>query len=112
MRTRMRWHGERVKRLADEGCEGGVESASDHVFQASQQLVPLESGRLMRSGKVTQTGKSAVISYDTVYACRQHEELTWRHSPGRSAKYLEIPMTMEISTVRGLYATAIRKKLR
>lgn len=30
------------------------------------------------------------VFYDTKYARRQHEELTWQHDPGRRAKWLEL----------------------
>lgn len=39
-------------------------------------------------GKLT---VSAEVSFNTVYAARQHEELTWNHPKGGQAKYLEQP---------------------
>jgi hypothetical protein len=52
------------------------------------------------------------VSYDTVYAVRQHEELTWRHDPGRQAKYLEQPYNTERPTMLALIAAAERRALR
>jgi hypothetical protein len=54
---------------------------------------------------------TAAVSYDTVYAVRQHEELTWRHAPGRTAKYLEGPLAEELDTVREIIAAELRRAL-
>ena len=35
---------------------------------------------------------TAEVSFNTVYAARQHEELDWRHPKGVQAKYLEQPL--------------------
>jgi len=53
--------------------------------------VPLEEGTLQRSGQtsIDEANLTGTVSYGTPYAVRQHEELTWRHAPGRQAKYLE-----------------------
>jgi len=37
------------------------------------------------------------VSYNTVYAARQHEDLTFRHLPGKQAKYLEQPLKENIT---------------
>ena len=34
----------------------------------------------------------AAVSYDTPYAIRQHEDLSYKHDAGRKAKYLEDPL--------------------
>lgn len=52
------------------------------------------------------------ISYDTVYARRQHEELTWKHKPGRTAKYLENAMNSEREVMLRLMAVSLRDWLR
>jgi hypothetical protein len=53
-----------------------------------------------------------MVSYDTPYAARQHEELDWRHAPGRQAKYLEQPLNAERATVLDLVAAQMRRALR
>lgn len=98
----------RGRRLASEGLRRGLE----HVLAESRKIVPLEEGTLERSGKVDVDGLDGSVSYDTVYARRQHEELTWRHLPGRSAKYLEIPMLRERQVVLRLMAVPLRRWLR
>lgn len=111
--TRFAWSGSRQwtsrgRRLASEGLQRGLE----HVLAESRKLVPLDEGTLERSGRVDVDGLNGAVSYDTVYARRQHEELTWKHLPGRSAKYLEIPMNRERDVVLRLMAVSLRRWLR
>lgn len=111
--TRFRYDGgrqwtRRGRRLASEGLRRGLE----HVLAESRKIVPLDEGPLERSGKVDVDGLEGSISYDTVYARRQHEELTWRHLPGRTAKYLERPMNSERAVVLRLMAVGMRRWLR
>lgn len=98
----------RGRRLASDGLRRGLE----HVLAESKKIVPLDEGTLERSGRVDVDGLNGAISYDTVYARRQHEELTWKHLPGRSAKYLEIPMNRERDVVLRLMAVDLRRWLR
>ncbi|SDM46355.1 hypothetical protein SAMN04487981_101604 [Streptomyces sp. cf386] len=98
----------RGRRLASDGLRRGLE----HVLAESRKIVPLDEGTLERSGRVDVDGLNGAVSYDTVYARRQHEELTWKHLPGRSAKYLEIPMNRERDVVLRLMAVDLRRWLR
>jgi hypothetical protein len=98
----------RGRRLAEDGLRRGLE----HVLAESKKLVPLEEGTLERSGKVHVNGMEGAVSYDTVYAKRQHEELTWRHLPGRSAKYLEIPFNRERDVVLQMMRVDLRRFFR
>lgn len=112
--TRLRWEGQRLwtgkgRRLASEGLRRALE----HTLAVSKTQVPLEEGTLERSGKVDVDGLDGSISYDTVYARRQHEELTWKHPiPGRKAKYLEDPMRTERPVMLRLMAVSLRRWLR
>ncbi len=117
----MDWHGElpgnlhriEVKILA--AAEKAVALGGEHVLGESTKIVPLEEGTLSRSGKTSaeMTGDVAVaaVSYDTPYAARQHEEMDWRHDPGRQAKYLEQPLGAAAPTVAKIYAQAAREAL-
>ncbi|HET6356095.1 minor capsid protein [Streptomyces sp.] len=111
--TRMSWQGDRLwtsrgRRLASEGLRRALE----HTLGVSKRQVPLEEGTLERSGKVDVDGLDGSISYDTVYARRQHEEMDWKHLPGRKAKYLEDPMISERDTMLRLMAVSMRRWLR
>lgn len=63
--------------------------AGEHILEESNRIVPLEYGDLQRSGHVDQDGDKTQVSYSTPYAVVQHENLSYNHAPGRSAKYLE-----------------------
>lgn len=84
------------------------------MLGVSSDRVPNEEGTLERSGRVSVDDGAlvAAISYDTPYAVRQHEELTYRHSNGRTAKYLENALISESGTVRDLIAAECRRAMR
>lgn len=111
--TRLTYNGRRLwtargRRLAEQGLDRALE----HILAKSRRLVPLEEGTLERSGRASRQGLNGAISYDTVYAVRQHEELTWRHLPGRQAKYLETPMNSERDVVLRMIQVDLRRWLR
>ncbi|MEV2249405.1 hypothetical protein AB0I94_02410 [Streptomyces sp. NPDC050147] len=111
--ARMNWQGTRLwtsrgRRLASEGLQRALE----HGLKVSNERVPLEEGTLERSGRVDVDGLNGAISYDTVYAVRQHEELTWKHLPGRQAKYLESAMNSEREVMLQLMAVTLRRFFR
>lgn len=91
MTVRVSWYGLEVKGAVHRASGQAVREAAEFVLAQSNERVPIEEGTLMRSGAtdVDEGDLRATISYDTPYAARQHEELSWRHDAGRSAKYLE-----------------------
>ena len=103
-----------TKRVEKAARREAVQAAADHIMGVSQELVPLREGVLQATGRVTTSkgGLRATLSYDTVYARRQHEELTWKHAPGRTAKYLETPMMTERETAKKIMAAVLRKAVR
>lgn len=110
--VRMEWRGQRLwtgrgRRLASEGLSRALE----HTLGEAKKLVPLDEGTLERSGTANVNGLEGAISFDGVYAVRQHEELTWKHLPGRSAKYLEGPMNSERVVMLHLMAVPLRRWL-
>lgn len=92
----------------------GLQKAAEHLLQVSREQVPIEEGTLERSGvaSVDESDLRAAVSYDTVYAVRQHEDLTLRHDEGRKAKYLEDPMNEERGTMLDIVAAEVRRSLR
>ncbi|MEU2111823.1 hypothetical protein [Streptomyces sp. NPDC019507] len=111
--ARMSWTGDRLwtgrgRRVAARG----LVKALEHGLKVSNQRVPLDEGTLERSGKVSVDGLNGTISYDTPYAVRQHEETTWRHAPGRQAKYLESAMNSERAVMLRLMHVSLRDWLR
>jgi hypothetical protein len=93
-------------------AEEAVGAAAEHLLTEANRTVPLEEAILEHSGKVTQDGTRAAISYDTPYAVVQHEKLELRHSRGRRAKWLELTLMEQAAAVRGFLAERLRRRLR
>jgi hypothetical protein len=87
-----------LEEIVEEVRAGSVEGAPvgppDEVYIDEAGAHP---GALRASARVdydrTPSGVTGVISFNTPYAARQHEELTWRHPQGGHAKYLERELT-------------------
>lgn len=107
---RLTWHGPRVTSLLGLGIEAGLGDAADHLLEAANERVPIEELALRESGKASVDGKRAAVSYDTEYAVIQHEK-SYRHDPGRTRKYLEIPWLNERDEMGRLIASACRRHL-
>lgn len=98
-----------------------INRAGELLLGEAQRQAPVEEGTLRGSGTITLIvngnrfeGSGALaaataaaifaalegrtveveaeVSFNTVYAARQHEELTWQHPKGGNAKYLERPL--------------------
>lgn len=97
-----------------DGARRGLRIAGEHVLQVSNTRVPNEEGTLERSGRVSVDDAAlvAAVSYDTRYAVPQHERLDYRHSDGRSAKYLERALTESGATAQDLIAAEVRRAVR
>lgn len=108
----MTWRGGAVEARLRAAVAQAARLAGEHILSVSQDLVPIEEGTLQRSGRVTvdidRDGATAAISYGTPYAVRQHEELGYRHDPGRQAKYLEQPLRSEGKAVNAIIRGQIR----
>lgn len=113
-RARLRWNGAAAMRGTRAGAVRGLRLAAEHVLAESRKVVPIEEATLERSGVATvdESSLTAAVSYDTPYAIRQHEELNYRHDAGRSAKYLERPLTEQADTVAEIIAAQLRRSLR
>ncbi|GGR71174.1 MULTISPECIES: hypothetical protein [Streptomyces] len=111
---RLRFNAGPAARVLREGAARGLFLAAEHVLGEADQVVPLDEAALQRSGtaSVDPSSLTAMVSYDTPYAVRQHEELTWRHAPGRTAKYLENSLNAARPEVAALIAAQLRRALR
>ncbi len=103
------WNGDHIERQIDDDLFRGLLLAGQHLGSESQALVPIEEHTLEESMSVTgdRVAMEVVVSYDTPYAARQHEETGWRHDSGRQAKYLEQPMHTEQSAMLHIIARAV-----
>ena len=96
---------------------GAVTAALNAAAEAlrgwSVMLAPMDQGDLRGSAQVTpatEGNPQAWVSFDTVYAARQHEELGWYHSEGQ-AKYLEEPITARQNELLRIIANHIQSGL-
>ncbi|MFK0108517.1 hypothetical protein [Streptomyces sp. NPDC091217] len=113
-RARLTWNGAAALRGTRAGAVRGLRLAAEHVLERARARVPIEEGTLERSGvaSVDEEALTAAVSFDTPYAIRQHENLNYRHDSGRSAKYLEGPLTEQADTVAAIIAAQVRRSLR
>jgi hypothetical protein len=90
----------------------GLQAAAESILARSDMAVPYETGELRDSGRVTVDPLTleAAVSYDTLYAVRQHEDMTLAH-PAGSAKYLENAMNQARPTLGHLIAAHVRRQL-
>ncbi len=120
----MKWYGPQVEARAKAGAARGLHLWAEHVLEESTRVVPVapsEGGTLRDSGHAWDTdsvgwvggerGQQAAVSYDTVYAVKQHEELGYRHSAGKTAKYLEVPLNASQKAGPALVAREVKKAL-
>ncbi|MEV5509047.1 minor capsid protein [Streptomyces orinoci] len=108
------WNGSAATAAIRQAAARGARLGAEHVLQVSRQKVPIEEGTLERSGTVSvdEQQATAAVSYDTPYARRVHEDLTARHAPGRSAKYLESVLPETAGEVQALIAAQVKRTLR
>lgn len=76
----------------------GTRKAIEFIYNKSQPMVPVDTGRLKASGKIIEEGNNISIIYHAEnpnskynYAPIQHEHMRFKHRVG-SAKYLEKPI--------------------
>lgn len=122
IRRDFKWHGDAVKVAERLAAARGLMLAAEHVLTEANKIVPIQESTLLKSGHAwppSQVGfvgggssemKSAV-TYDTPYAVRQHEELSYSHDSGRQAKYLESTLNAERGAVNDLIAREIKSSL-
>lgn len=101
----------KLRRDGIAGAEQGLLLGAEHVLGVSRDQVPIEESTLGRSGKASQEGLRAAVSYDTPYAVVQHEDMTLAHDPGRTAKYLEKALNSERAVVGKIIATAVARRI-
>ena len=113
MRLKLKWHGAEVAAVERIAAARGLMLGAEHVLEEANRIVPIEESTLLKSGtpSVDVPTLRAAVSYDTPYAVRQHEELTWQHDAGHQAKYLEQPLNSEKPKVELLIAREIKREL-
>lgn len=103
-----------AKQLAKKAGMKALREGAESILTESINETPVLSGTLRRSGTVTDAPRedSVYISYNTPYARRQHEELSYRHPGGGKAKYLEDPFNRLKDKVMKLARLRVKKALK
>ncbi|MGW7498586.1 hypothetical protein ACWGKA_30450 [Streptomyces luteogriseus] len=111
---RLRFDASGAQRELRQAAARGIFLGAEHVLGVSNDRVPLDEGFLQSTGTASAdpSALTAMVSFDGPYAVRQHEELDWRHAPGRTAKYLENSLNDERDVVVALVAAELRRALR
>ncbi|RTE47893.1 hypothetical protein [Actinobaculum sp. 352] len=111
---RMRWYGQRAQAAARTATIRGLSLAAEHLKAEAVNQTPIRDGILRGSAATTalDAGMTQVVSFNTPYAVRQHEETGYRHPKGGNAKYLENPLRDEHDTLMRLIAAEEQKALK
>lgn len=105
------WRGALIIREVQEHTEDGVDDATEMLLAASRAVVPYDEGPLSESGKASRDGLVGLVSFNQPYAKIQHENLSYRHAPGRTAKYLENPLNALRDPMVAVIAARLRDYL-
>lgn len=105
---------ERIENVTPEALVFGVQP----IFDKSQELVPVDTGRLKASGFVvtrdTARGVGVFVGYGRFgkphYAGFVHERLDVRHAAGKQAKFLEAAINEHIGTFERRVALFISRE--
>lgn len=85
----VQWNGPVVAAKQKQATAHGVTQATETLLAHARSRAPFREGDLRRSGKADTDGNNGRVSFNTVYAARQHEEVGWHHPISGGAKYLE-----------------------
>lgn len=107
------WNGAAASATARRGAVRGLELSTQLLLGEAVKIVPLDEGTLQHSGKATvnEVDLEGIVSFDTPYAVRQHEDLTLHHANGRQAKYLETPWRDNAPRFAQIIAEQIKRAL-
>jgi len=89
--------------------KSALNDVANEVLRLSSFEVPLDTGRLMNSGSVQESGDEFLVGYNTVYAARLHENPQYNFQNGRKGKYLEDPIKMNMDRFIRFYNEGMGK---
>ena len=90
----------RLERIND-NVQGAMTLVVADLKSKSQDIVPVDTGLLRSTANYrVKRGRNYIrgsVGYNTHYALEQHENLNYRHKPGKFAKYLTTPLYLNAS---------------
>lgn len=114
MTVSFEWLGEQAKAAARRGASRGLLKAAEEIKEASLEVVPRRTDLLAASAgtSVSDGGLVASVYYDDprdIKTIKQHEDLSYHHPAGESAKFLEKPFKAARGTAAALAAEIARE---
>ncbi|MBA3688472.1 MAG: hypothetical protein H0W81_06560 [Chloroflexi bacterium] len=91
-------------------CELVKDQAARNVPEGDPREDPDPLVDLAKSGHVRADGDGFVISFDTPYAAKVHEDLHLKHPRGGGAKYLQQALAQHAKDAQGIVATEVRAR--
>ena len=95
------WHDLEARNRAGKEAKRVLGLAGEYLLAKANDTVPLEEGTLARSGSVDSNEEAAVVSYDTAYAIRLHENPQYHFKHGRRGKWLELTLQEQSRAIAG-----------
>lgn len=116
------WNGGRVTAAVARGGAAGVNAALQYLKSRAVPLAPLDQGPLRESATIQPATAERVmvgggvdsvegaLIFDTPYAARQHEELSYQHTDGQ-AHYVTDPLEQDRDILLGIQAKQMRQAI-
>lgn len=109
---------ELIRRLTDGGTDG-LEAAAHQVLEEAKRNAPVgdpatdpdPSMTLADSGHIERHGDGFIVSFDTPYAAKQHEDMHLKHPRGGGPKYLERALTGVLPSLERVIASKVEARL-
>ena len=103
-----------LQRKVENANEPALREAGERILARSQELVPVDTGELKKSGRVrserTGLGAKVHIEYTAPHALDEHEDLSQFHDDGQ-AKFLEQAAFENLGEVKNDYAKSVKAKI-
>lgn len=111
-RVRMQWQGQLASEAVRLGARRAIADTTEDVKQDSLRVIPRETDTLARSAGTSLADYAPVgaVYYDDprdVKTIKQHEDLSYRHPRGGTAKFLERPAR----AARGRFVAALAREI-
>ena len=109
-----------ARRLLQDGAERGLREAAEQVLRAAAASVPVgdpdedphPNVSLAQSGEIHRDGDGFVVSFNTPYAAKQHEDMRLKHPRGGKAKFLEDEIKAIVPRLEGIVGSEVKRLMR
>lgn len=101
----------RTEKKRARGVQVGLKRMGLFIQRESQKIVPIDTTLLRTTANTRAEGKGfdtvVTVSYGTDYAIFVHEDMEAKHKPGKSAKFLEIPIRQKKREYLAIFNEAV-----